>query len=142
MAKPQSRESFSLRTLIRFLAGGKSPRFSRRHERFPCVMLGDMQVVEIDAWLDGVVVELSQGGCAFRPASLYLLDRTDEVVTIRTPDFEAAGRIRGVRPDSYGIQFFEDLDRALVDKMVAAHGGRIADSFLATGPESGMALHA
>lgn len=124
-------ENFSLRALIRFLGGGRAPRFSRRHERFPCVMLGDMRVVEIDAQFDGVIVELSQGGCSFRPASLYLLDRTDEVVTIRTADFEAAGRIRAVRPDSYGVQFFEDLDAALVGRMIAAHGGRIADSFLA-----------
>lgn len=135
-ATPQRSGRFSLRALIRLLGGGKSPRFSRRHERFPCVMLGDMRVVDIDARFDGVIVELSQGGCAFRPASLYLLDRTHEAVTIRTSDFEVAGRIRAVRPDSYGVQFFEDLDAALVARMVAAYGGRIADSFLARRPEA------
>jgi hypothetical protein len=138
-ARPQSPDGFSLRALIRFLGGGKSPRFSRRHERFPCVMLGEMQVVDIDARFDGVIVELSQGGCAFRPASLYLLDRMDEVVTIRAPDFEAPGRIRAVRPDSYGVQFFQDLDAALVARLVAAYGGRIADSFLARPQDAGLA---
>ena len=63
----------------------------------------------------------------------------DEVVTIRTADFEAAGRIRAVRPDSYGVQFYEDLDVALVNRLVAAHGGRIADSFLARRPEAALA---
>lgn len=138
-AVSQRPERFSLRALIRYLGGAKSARFSRRHERFPCVMLGEMRVVDIDAQFDGVIVELSQGGCSFRPASLYLLDRTNEAVTIRTSDFEAAGRIRAVRPDSYGVQFSEDLDAALVGRIVAAYGGRIADSFLARRPEAGRA---
>lgn len=124
----------ALSDFIPFLGRRKRAGFSRRHERYPCVMLGELQVIEIGAEFDGVIVELSQGGCAFRPASLYLLDRMGEVVMVRTPDFEAAGRIRAVRSDGYGVQFFDDLDAALIGRMVAAHGGRIADSFLAQRP--------
>jgi hypothetical protein len=132
---PQPAQKFSLGELFSLPRRRKRAGFSRRHERFPCVMLGELKVVEIGAEFDGVIVELSQGGCTFRPASLYLLDRMGEVVMVRTPDFEAAGRIRAVRSDGYGVQFFDDLDAAVIGRMVAAHGGRIADSFLARRPE-------
>ncbi len=109
----------------------KNTAFSRRHIRHDCVVIGSMKVIEIGAEFDGVLVELSCGGCAFRPASMFMLDRTGEVVSIRTEYFEAEGRIRAVRPGSYGIQFFEDLDVPVVERVIAEHGGKISESFLA-----------
>ena len=58
------------------------------------------------------------------------------MVTSHTPDFEAAGRIRAVRLDNYRVQFFDDLDAALAARLVAAQGGRIADSCLARRPRA------
>lgn len=125
------RARFSFRSILPSFLGGKKKGFSRRHERYPCVLLGAMRVVDIGAEFDGVILEISQGGCSFRPASMYLLDRTNETVRIRAADFEAAGLIRAARPDSYGVQFFQDIGEDIVRKVVAEHGGRIADSFLA-----------
>ena len=121
----------ALRSMMPRFMRKKQPGFSRRHERHHVVVLANMKVIEIGADFDGVVIEISAGGCAFRPASMFILDRTGEVVSIRTDTFEIEGRIRAVRPGSYGIQFFQDLDQAAVDDMVRRFGGRIADSYLA-----------
>jgi hypothetical protein len=121
----------ALKSLLPQFFRKKNAAFSRRHVRHDCVVVGAMKVIEIGAEFDGVVLELSCGGCAFRPASMFMLDRTGEVVSIRTEYFEAEGRIRAVRPGSYGIQFFSDIDQDVVDHVVAEHGGKIGESFLA-----------
>lgn len=131
MTSPLAFTGHMLGSLVPSFLRKKKAGLSRRHMRFDCVVIGAMKVIEIGAEFDGVVLELSCGGCAFRPASMYMLDRTGEVVSIRTEYFEAEGRIRAVRPGSYGIQFFEDIDQDVVDHVIAEHGGKIGDSFLA-----------
>ncbi len=121
----------TIRSFLPFFLRKKQPGFSRRHSRHDVVLVGGMTVIEIGAEFDGVVIEISAGGCAFRAASMFMLDRTSEVVSIRTELFEIEGRIRAVRPGSYGIQFFQDLDEAVVEAVVREYGGKLADSFLA-----------
>jgi hypothetical protein len=105
--------------------------FSRRHSRYECVVIGTMRVIEIGAEFDGALVEVSRGGCTFRQASLYVLDRMGETVVIHTEFFDVEGRIRSVRPEGYGIQFFSEVDDAALDRIVAEYGFNIASSFLA-----------
>src|SRR5512140_3468884 len=78
------------------------PAFSRRHSRHSCVLIGTMKVIEIGAEFDGALLEVSQGGCTFRQASMFLLDRVNEVVLVHPEFFEIEGRIRAVRPDGHG----------------------------------------
>jgi len=118
---------FSLPKLRR----SKAPAFSRRHSRHACVLIGTMKVIEIGAEFDGALLEVSRGGCTFRQASMFLLDRVNEVVLVHTEFFEIEGRIRAVRPDGYGIQFFGELEESVVDRIVAEYGFNVADSFLA-----------
>ena len=47
-----------------------------------------MKVIEIGAEFDGALLELSQGGCTFRQASMFALDRLNELVLIHTEFFE------------------------------------------------------
>lgn len=105
--------------------------FSRRHSRFECVVIGTMRAIEVGAEFDGALVEVSRGGCTFRQASMYVLDRIGETVHVHTEFFDVEGRIRSVRPEGYGIQFFSDIDDAVVDRIVGEYGFNIADSFLA-----------
>lgn len=118
--------SFIPRFLVRNAAD-----FQRRHERYACVAMGTMEVIEVGASFDGVLLEISAGGCSFRPASLYLLDRIGEEVVIETEHFKARGVIRATRTSSYGIQFHDMVAQDIVDHMVAVHGGPAAESFLA-----------
>ena len=105
--------------------------FSRRHNRFDCVVIGTMKVIEIGAEFDGALLELSRGGCTFRQASMFILDRLNESVLVSTEFFEAEGRIRAVRPDGYGIQFFNEVDESIIDRIVAEYGFKVSESFLA-----------
>jgi len=105
--------------------------FSRRHNRFDCVVIGTMKVIEIGAEFDGALLELSRGGCTFRQASMFILDRLNESVLVSTEFFEAEGRIRAVRPDGYGIQFFNEVDEPIIDRIVAEYGFKVSESFLA-----------
>jgi len=109
----------------------KKKSFSRRHNRFDCVVIGTMKVIDVGAEFDGALLELSRGGCTFRQASMFVLDRLNESVLIHTEFFEAEGRIRAVRADGYGVQFFNEVDEAVVDRIVAEYGFKVSDSFLA-----------
>lgn len=109
----------------------KKKTFSRRHSRHDCVVISTMKIVDIGAEFDGALLELSQGGCTFRQASMFVLDRLGETVLVRTEFFEAEGRIRAVREDGYGVQFFNEIDEDVVTRIVAQYGFKVAESFLA-----------
>jgi PilZ domain len=105
--------------------------FSRRHSRFDCVLISSMKVIEIGAEFDGAIVELSRGGCTFRQASMFALDRIGQSVLIHNEFFETEGRIRAVRPEGYGVQFFNEVEESIIDVIVQEYGFNVADSFLA-----------
>jgi hypothetical protein len=105
--------------------------FSRRHSRHDCVVIGTMKVIDIGAEFDGALTEVSQGGCTFRQASMFVLDRLGETVLVHTEFFEAEGRIRAVREDGYGVEFFNEVDEGVVDRIVQEYGFKVSDSFLA-----------
>jgi hypothetical protein len=109
----------------------KKKSFSRRHSRHDCVVIGTMKVIEIGAEFDGALTEVSRGGCTFRQASMFVLDRIGELVLVYTEFFEAEGRIRAVRPEGYGVQFFSEVDEAVIDRIVGEYGFKVTDSFLA-----------
>jgi hypothetical protein len=109
----------------------KQKAFSRRHSRYDCVVIGTMKVIDIGAEFDGALLELSCGGCTFRQASMFVLDRLNESVLIHTEFFEAEGRIRAVRADGYGVQFFNGIDEAVISRIVEQYGFKVSESFLA-----------
>ncbi len=94
----------------------------RRHERYSCSIAATMQVVETGARFDGLILEISTGGCSFRVASMYLLNRVGARVTIGTDLFQLPGIIRATRPHSYGVQFLRDVPDAVMDQLVASYG--------------------
>jgi PilZ domain len=118
-------------TLPQSLQPTKKKGFSRRHSRHDCVVIGTMRVIDIGAEFDGALTEISRGGCTFRQASMFVLDRLNETVRIHTEFFEAEGRIRAVRADGYGIQLFSEVDEAVVNQIVAQYGFKVSESFLA-----------
>ncbi len=113
------------------LLRSKKPTFSRRHNRHECVVIGTMKIIEIGAEFDGALLEISRGGCTFRQASMFVLERINETVLIHTEFFELEGRIRAVRAEGYGIQFFGEVEDGVIDRIVADYGFHVTDSFLA-----------
>ena len=131
MNLPLPIQGAKLRSYLPKFLSGNSSNFSRRHERHDCVAVSTMALIEIGADIPGVVLELSRGGCSFRPASVYMLERNGELVSVRTEYFTAEGRIRTTRPEAYGIQFFHEIEEDEVNRLVSDCGGGISTSFLA-----------
>ena len=129
-ATVKSSKPFRL-ALPKVLEFKKKKGFSRRHDRYDCVVIGVMKVIDIGAEFDGALTEISRGGCTFRQASMFVLDRLGEAVLIHTKFFEIEGRIRAVRPEGYGIQFFGEVDADVVDQIVQEYGFKVSESFLA-----------
>ena len=90
-----------------------------------------MKVIDIGAEFDGALLEISRGGCSFRQASMFVMDRLNELVRIHTEFFEAEGRIRAVRADGYGIQFFDEVDEDVINRIVEEYGFKVSELFLA-----------
>ena len=105
----------------------KKKNFSRRHLRHDCVLIGTMKVIDIGAEFDGALLEISRGGCSFRQASMFVMDRLNELVRIHTEFFEAEGRIRAVRADGYGIQFFDEVDEDVINRIVEEYGFKVSE---------------
>lgn len=96
--------------------------FQRRHERYTCEIPGTMTMLETGAKFEGLILEISAGGCAFRPASLYLLNRVGSEVSIGTDNFSATGFIRATRPHSYGIELESELPSETMTELMMLYG--------------------
>jgi PilZ domain len=131
MTNAASRGISGLRLPLPKLLKSKKQTFSRRHNRHECVVIGTMKIIEIGAEFDGALLEISRGGCTFRQASMFVLERANETVLIHTEFFEIEGRIRAVRPEGYGVQFFGEVEDGVIDRIIADYGFNVADSFLA-----------
>jgi hypothetical protein len=131
MTNAASRGISGLRLPLPKLLKSKKQTFSRRHNRHECVVIGTMKLIEIGAEFDGALLEISRGGCTFRQASMFVLERANETVLIHTEFFEIEGRIRAVRPEGYGVQFFGEVEDGVIDRIIADYGFNVADSFLA-----------
>ena len=97
---------------------GSAPTFSRKYDRRDCALLGDLRILDSGVVLHGALLELSCGGCSFRPASMFLLERMGEGVEIVTEHFSVEAVIRSTRPEAYGVQFKGELDMALVKEII------------------------
>ena len=131
MSNAATRGASGLKLPLPKLLRSKKQTFSRRHNRHECVVIGTMKLVEIGAEFDGALLEISQGGCTFRQASMFVLDRVNETALVHTEFFEIEGKIRAVRPEGYGIQFFGEVEDGVIERIIAEYGFHVADSFLA-----------
>ncbi|MEM6682832.1 MAG: PilZ domain-containing protein [Pseudomonadota bacterium] len=68
--------------------------------------------------LNGRVKDMSIGGCLFRPASFYLVDRAGEEVTVAFGEITLHGKIVRTLPIGYAVQFKTRLSDALFEKVL------------------------
>jgi hypothetical protein len=126
-APAQAKPKFKLPKLnlpIPFLR--KKQTFVRRHARYECCIVGELDVVERHFDIDGVILEVSAGGVLFRPASTFILNRLGERVRARFEGVEMEGVIMNVRPVGYGVKFDELIPDAAIERLVADFGLKTA----------------
>ena len=81
----------------------------RAFERHSVFAVATMVLHENSQEIEGIIAEVSQGGVRFRPASLFLLNRNSERISIILDDINVTGIIRASRADGYGIQLLDEI---------------------------------
>lgn len=94
---------------------------SRRFERYPCCVVAVMHLTDRGYDIDGVVLEVSEGGVLFRTASQFVMDRQGERVIVFFDTVETAGTVVNVRAHGYGIKLDEQLDVMDVRRIAALY---------------------
>ena len=110
----------------------KSNTFTRRHSRHECCIVGKLFLTLRDIPIDGVVLEISLGGLLFRPATVYILDRTGEEITAQFGGILAPGRIVASRDTGYGVRLEKNLDESVLDSLIERFGYRAGSYALGT----------
>lgn len=112
---------------IPFSLRSSSQNFTRRHTRHDCCVVATLLLIEKKIPLDGLVLEISQGGVLFRTASVYILDRTGEEARVEFAGYSATGIIVASRDIGYGIRFAAELPEEMVDDVVSRFSYRIGE---------------
>lgn len=90
----------------------------RKLKRFRCQIDASMVSGRL-AHINGRIKDFSAGGCLFRPASFYLVDRIGEDVTIELPDITINGKVVRTLPIGYAVQFEKAVDQCVFDEVLA-----------------------
>lgn len=86
----------------------------RRHKRFPCSAVGILTIMNRSISMEGIVSEVSRSGVKFRPATVFMLDRTGTSVSVAFDEFQVSGKVAATRSDGYGIALFDEVDEAML----------------------------
>lgn len=84
----------------------KTAEHTRHHVELPAALILLPREVE----LAGVIHNVSEGGCLFRPYQSYLLDRAGEHVQLAVRGHRLPGRIMNTNPRGYGVAFERFVD--------------------------------
>ena len=87
-----------------------------------CCLVGVLMVLDRNLALDGLVMGISEKGVLFRQAAQYIFDRSGAEVSIRFGDHDRRGRISGVTPQGYFIQFTEPMSARDVMTILQTNG--------------------
>lgn len=93
---------------------------NRRFQRVAVEARAELFFTERRYGIDGMLIELSQGGALFREASKFVLDRKYATVILRVAGHEFPGVIVNVRPAGYGILFDAPLSEETIAEIAAA----------------------
>lgn len=107
----------------------KPKTFSREHQRYSCCIVGRIEFPDREFRVDGSVMEISLGGALFRSSSTYMIDRRLEQVRLYFDRHCVRGQIMNIRPEGYGIRFFEPLSEADLEPLAKAFGLEEANAY-------------
>ncbi|MEO1014528.1 MAG: PilZ domain-containing protein [Pseudomonadota bacterium] len=92
----------------------------RKEERVDLSVIAEMSLPDKGYSLDGAITEASRSGLTFRPATDYMVERSNERVQIITDNIRRNGVIRSTRVNGYGVQLTDPLSTADHDTLKEA----------------------
>ena len=96
----------------------KKHSHKRQFERYDIFAVGSLVIMNNSQRMDGVIDEVSAGGLRFRPASVFIMERKNEAVSIHLGDYNISGIIRATRADGYGIQLLDQLSKEQLEILI------------------------
>ena len=100
----------------------KPANWVRSHRRYPCYIVGVLDILDRGVPLDGLVTEISEGGALFRPASTFIFDRRRAPVSLRFTDREWRGEIVNVKANGYGIRLDNPVATEEIEFIIGRYG--------------------
>ncbi len=92
----------------------------RKEERVDLSVIAEMSLPDKGYSIDGAITEASRSGLTFRPATDYIVERSNERVQIITDNVRRNGVIRSTRVNGYGVQLTDPLSAADHDTLQEA----------------------
>lgn len=101
---------------------------TRRFTRHDCLLpaVASLDVQKFD--LNGVILDVSQQGALFRPASMFLLSIQNEPITLHVAGHDIESLIANTTKRGYGLRFAQIQDEAIIADVTAASARFVADN--------------
>ncbi len=87
--------------------------------RNACCLVGVLVLVDKNLPIDGLVTELGASSLLFRPATTYILDRTNAEVSVRFGEQDVRGQIIGVTAAGYNVALAARLPQAVITEALS-----------------------
>jgi hypothetical protein len=100
----------------------KPANWVRSHRRYPCYIVGVLDILDRGVPLDGLITEISEGGALFRTASTFIFDRRRAPVSLRFTDREWRGEIVNVKANGYGIRLDNPVSAEEIEFIIGRYG--------------------
>jgi PilZ domain len=100
----------------------KPANWVRSHRRYPCYIVGVLDILDRGVPLDGLVTEISEGGALFRTASTFIFDRRRAPVSLRFTDREWRGEIVNVKANGYGVRLDNPVSAEEIEFIIGRYG--------------------
>jgi PilZ domain len=80
------------------------------HKRYDVRMKGGLVLLPRDIEVAGMILNVSEGGCLFRPFQSYLMNRTGDMVLLACEGHRFEGRVMNTIERGYGVAFKDLVD--------------------------------
>lgn len=97
------------------------------HRRYDVRLEGALVLLPRDIEVEGMILNVSEGGCLFRPFQTFLMNRTGDMVMVSCAGQKFEGRVMNTIERGYGVAFKDLVDLSafgIRENQAAAKTGR------------------
>ncbi|MBU6405781.1 MAG: PilZ domain-containing protein [Alphaproteobacteria bacterium] len=86
------------------------PKRVAEHRRYDVRLTAGLVLLPRDIEVEGMILNVSEGGCLFRPFQHYLMNRSGDMVQVAFAGNRVEGRVMNTIERGYGIAFKDLVD--------------------------------
>jgi hypothetical protein len=86
------------------------PKRVAEHKRYDVRLIGGLVLLPRDIEVEGMILNVSEGGCLFRPFQNFLMNRTGDMVQVAFEGHRVEGRVMNTIERGYGVAFKDLVD--------------------------------